>query len=226
MKRLAVMDMDGTLLEARTIDALCKEFGLMDELEAISSQAECLESYEVSGAIARLFSGLRASDLERAFDGIAVVHGAKEFIHFLGFNGFITAIITESYVFLASRLAERLDVERVWGNELEIVDGIVTGRIRMPLGWKKQRNCQRKSVCKLHAMCELAKEYSVGKKKTLAIGDSKSDLCMIENAAIRVAFRPKDPEIIKAADIIVYTDFFELMEKLKPFLETLDPKGG
>ena len=74
-------------------------------------------------------------------------------------------------------------------------------------------------------MRELAKEYSVGKKKTLAVGDSKSDLCMIENAAIGVAFRPKDPEIIKVADIIVYTDFFELIEKLKPFLEDFDPKG-
>jgi len=223
MRRLAVMDMDGTLLEVRTVDALCEEFGLMDELKAIDNQSGCLESYEISGAIARLFSGLRASDLGKVFDGIAVVDGAKEFIHFLGFNGFITAIITDSYVFLASRLAERLGVKRVWGNELEIVDGIVTGRVRMPLGWAKQRNCQRKSVCKLHAMHELAKEYSVGKKKTLAVGDSKSDLCVIENAAIGVAFRPKDPEIIKVADLIVYTDFFELIEKLKPFLEGFDP---
>lgn len=221
MKQLAVMDMDGTLLEARTVDVLCGELGLTDELKRIDRQARCVEHYRVSKAIARLFSGLRAAELERAFDRIAVTNGAKEFVQFLKSNGFITAIITDSYTFLASRLVERLGVERVWGNELEIVEGIVTGRVRMPLGWEKQRNCQRKSVCKLHAMYELGNEYSIGKNETLAIGDSKSDSCMIENAAIGVAFRPKDPEIIKVADIIVYTDFFELMEKLKPLLERL-----
>lgn len=223
MKRLAVMDMDGTLLEARTVDVLCEEFGLVDELEDIDRQADCLESYEVSEAIARLFSGLRASELGRAFDGIAVVNGAREFIHFLKSNGFMTAIITDSYVFLASRLAERLSVERVWGNELEIVDGTVTGRMRMPLGWEKLTGCQKKSVCKLHAMYELAKEYSVERSETLAVGDSKSDLCMVENAAIGVAFRPKDQEIIKVVDIVVYTDFFKLIERLKPFLESPRP---
>ena len=221
MKRLAVMDMDGTLLEARTVDVLCGQLGLMDELKRIDSQAGCFESYKMSKAIARLFSGSRATELERAFDSIVVVNGAKEFIQFLKCNRFITAIVTDSYVFLALRLAERVGIERVLGNELEIVEGIVTGRVRMPLGWEKQRNCQRKSVCKLHAMYELGNEYSIGKNETLAIGDSKSDSCMIENAAIGVAFRPKDPEIIKVADIIVYTDFFELIEKLKTFLERL-----
>lgn len=219
MKRLAVMDMDGTLLEDRTVNVLCEEFGLMSELENIDRRAECLDSYEVSEAVARLFSGLRAEELERVFDGMAVVDGAKEFVRFIKSNGFITAIVTDSYVFLASRLAEKLGVESVRGNELEIVDGIVTGRIRMPLGWEKLVGCQKKSVCKLHAMYELAREYSAERSETLAVGDSKSDLCMIENAAIGVAFRPKDPEIIKVADIVVYTDFFELIRRLKSFLE-------
>ena len=219
MRALAVLDMDGTLLESRSIDVLCQKFGLETKLGEIDRRSELLDGYEVSEAIAQLFAGMRTSDLEMAFDSIKVVKGAKELIGFLKKRKFLTAIVTDSYTFLASRLAEKLVVDIVWGNKLEILDGVITGRIIMPLGWERQKKCQKKAVCKLHAMYKLAQKNQVGMGKTLAIGDSKSDFCMIERAAIGVAFRPKDPEIVKIADLVVYKDFFELMDKLKPFLD-------
>jgi phosphoserine phosphatase len=219
VKALAVLDMDGTLLESRSIDVLCQKFGLETKLGEIDSRDDFLEDYKVSEAIAQLFAGMRASDLEKVFDGISIVNGAKEFIDFLRERNFLTAIVTDSYTFLASRLAEKLGINIVWGNKLEIVDGTITGRILMPLGWQKQKNCQKKAVCKLYAMYKLAQKNDVGMDKTLAIGDSKSDFCMIERAAIGVAFRPKDPEIAKIADLVIYEDFFELVYKLKPFLD-------
>jgi phosphoserine phosphatase len=216
---LATLDMDGTLLKSRSIDVLCRKFGLETKLGEIDKRSDRLEGYKVSEVIAKLFGGMKASDLEKAFDSIKLVNGAKEFIDFLRKKRFSTAIVTDSYTFLASRLAEKLGIDLVWGNKLEIVDGIITGRIIMPLGWEKQKKCQKKAVCKLHAMCKLAQKSEVGMDKTLAIGDSKSDFCMIERAAIGVAFRPKDPEIVKIADLVVKEDFFELMDKLKPFLD-------
>jgi phosphoserine phosphatase len=219
VRALATLDMDGTLLESRSIDVLCQKFGLERELGEIDRRSDLLEGYRVSEIIAQLFGGMKASDLERAFDSINLVNGAKEFIVFLRKKRFLAAIVTDSYTFLASRLAEKLGIDLVWGNKLEIVDGIITGRIIMPLGWEKRKKCQKKAVCKLHAMCKLAQKSEVGMDKTLAIGDSKSDFCMIERAAIGVAFRPKDPEIAKTADLVVYEDFFELVDKLKPFLD-------
>ena len=219
VRALATLDMDGTLLESRSIDVLCRKFGLETELGEIDRRSDLPEGYKVSEIVAQLFGGMKASDLERAFDSIKVVNGAKEFIYFLRKKKFLTAIVTDSYTFLASRLAEKLVVDIVWGNKLEIVDGVITGRITMPLGWEKQKKCQKKAVCKLHAMYKLAQKNQVGMDKTLAIGDSKSDFCIIERAAIGVAFRPKDFAIIKIADLVVYEDFFELMDKLKPFLD-------
>jgi len=220
------LDMDGTLLESRSIDVLCRKFGLETKLAEIDRRSDLLEGYKVSEIVAQLFGGMKASDLERAFDSIEVVNGAKEFISFLRRKKFLTAIVTDSYTFLASRLAEKLGVDLVWGNKLEIVDGIITGRISMPLGWEKQKKCQKKAVCKLHAMCKIAQKSEVGMDKTLAIGDSKSDFCMIERAAIGVAFRPKDPEIVKIADLAVYGDFFELVDNLKPFLDRLQKSSS
>ncbi len=218
-KALAVLDMDGTLLNSRSIDILCQRFGLQTQLREIDGRSNSLEDYKVSEAIAQLFTGMKASDLERAFDSINVVHGANEFIDFLKERKFLTAIITDSYTFLASRLAEKLGIDIVLGNKMEIVGGAITGRITMPLGWKKQKNCQKKAVCKLNAMYEIAQKHEIRMDKTLAIGDSKGDFCMIERAALGVAFRPKDSEIVKIADLVVDGDFFELVDKLKAFLD-------
>ena len=218
-KALAVLDMDGTLLNSRSIDILCRRFGLQTQLREIDKRSDFLEDYKVSEAIARLFTGMKASNLERVFDSISVVQGANEFIDFLKERKFLTAIVTDSYTFLALRLAEKLNIDIVTGNKMEIIGGVITGRIEMPLGWKKQEDCQKKAVCKLNAMYEIAQKHKIGMAKTLAIGDSKGDFCMIERAALGVAFRPKDSKITKIADLVVYGDFFELVAQLKPFLD-------
>jgi phosphoserine phosphatase len=222
MKWLAVLDMDGTLLEHRTVDVLCERLGLSTNLAEIDRISKNLQAYEVSLKIAKLFSGFSAAKLEEIFDTIPVVKGAKDFVNFLESREFVTAIVTDSYEFLASRLAKKLGVDIVRGNKLEILNGIVTGKIIMPMGWEKEKqpNCQRKSVCKLHVMNELLNKYSIKNNRTLAVGDSKSDLCIIQKAKIGVAFRPKDEDIVNVADIVAQSDFYELIGKLKTFLES------
>lgn len=219
MSWLAVLDMDGTLLERRTVDVLCEDLGFSERLEEVDGKFVYMEAHEVSARIARLFSGVKASRMEEIFDTMALVKGAKEFVDFLKSKDFVTAIVTDSYDFLASRLARRLDIDAVKGNELELANGIVTGRIIMPLGWKKekQENCQKKAVCKLRAMNDLIKEYSIRENRTVAIGDTRSDLCIIQKARVGIAFRPRDDSIIKVADVAIRTDFCDLIEWLKTF---------
>lgn len=221
MSWLAVLDMDGTLLEQRTIDVLCEKLGLRKSLEAIDQTSKAMECHEVSSEIARFFSGLKASTLETIFDTISLVKGASKFIAFLNSRGFISSIVTDSYTFLASRVAHRLGIDAVRGNQLEIIDHVITGRINTPLGWEKFNvpNCQRKAVCKLHAMTELVNHYSISDNHTLAIGDSHSDACMVRKARIGVAFRPKDTVIVEAADVVIQTDFLDLQRWLEHFLD-------
>lgn len=221
MSWLAVLDMDGTLLEQRSVDVLCEKLGLMKELESIDQLSTEIEGYKVSSKIAQLFSGFQASTLETIVDTIPFVQGALKFIAFLKSRGFISSIVTDSYTLLASRVAHRLDIDAVRGNKLEIVDNVITGKIKSPLGWEKfdVPNCQRKAVCKLHAMTELANLYAISDDHTLAIGDSRSDTCMVREARIGVAFRPKDDFIVEAADVVIHTDFLDLQRWLEHFLD-------
>jgi HAD superfamily phosphoserine phosphatase-like hydrolase len=224
MRWLAVLDMDGTILERRTVDVLCEKLGLTERLKEIDRKSKCMEAYEVSARIAKLFSGVKASKMEDIFDTIALVRGAREFVHFLKSRKFVTAIVTDSYVFLTSRLACKLGIDAVRGNELEFINGVVTGKVTMPLGWEEeeQENCQRKAVCKLHAMNNLIRKYSIQDNKTLAVGDSHNDFCIIQKARVGVAFRPKDESIVKVAEVVVRTDFYDLIEWLKDFLDRLN----
>lgn len=222
MKWLTILDMDGTILEHRTVDVLCEKLGLVGRLKEIDRLSESLKAYEITARIAKLFSGIKSSQMEENFDAIPIVNGAKEFIGFLKQREFVTAIVTDSYVFLASRLAQKLGIDAVRGNELEFVNGVATGNVVMPLGWEneKQEHCQMKAVCKLHAMNDLVKEYLIKDNRTLAVGDSQSDLCIIQKARIGVAFRPKDESVVKVADAVIRTDFHELTGWLKAFLDT------
>jgi len=224
MRWLAILDMDGTLLERRTVDVLCEKLGLTERLMEIDRKSKSMDAYEVSAEIAELFTGIEASKLETIFDTITHVKGAKDFINYLKSRDFVTAIVTDSYVFLASKLAQKLDIDAVKGNMLELVNGILTGKITMPLGWEeeKQKNCQRKAVCKLHAMNNLMKLYQIQDNKTLAVGDSQSDFCVIKKARVGIAFRPKDKSIIRASDAVIRTDFHDLIEWLKDFLYNFD----
>jgi HAD superfamily phosphoserine phosphatase-like hydrolase len=225
MKWLAVLDMDGTLLERRTVDVLCEKLGLVEELKEIDRKSEHIEAHEVSERIAKLFSGVKASAMERIFDTISLVKGAEEFVAFLKSRSFVTAIVTDSYAFLASRLAHRLGIDSVRGTKLEIIKGVVTGKIATPLGWEeeKQEKCQRTAICKIHAMNSLMEEFSIQSDRTLAVGDSVNDICVIQKARIGVAFRPKDELVTKAADIVVQTDFYALTERLKEVLDKAGP---
>lgn len=224
MRGLAVLDMDGTILERRTVDVLCEKLGLTERLREIDRKSKSMEACEVSARIAKLFSGVEASKMEQVFDTIALVGGAREFVDFLKSREFVTAIVTDSYVFLASRLARKLDIDAVRGNKLELVNGVVTGKVTMLLGWEEENreNCRRKAVCKLHVMNDLVREYSIQDNKTLAVGDSQNDFCIIQKARVGVAFRPKNELIIKVANVVVRTDFYDLINRLKTFLDGLN----
>ena len=222
MMSLAVLDMDGTLLKRRTVDVLCKNLGLNERLREIDKESKSLEDCEISAKIANLFSGVKASRMEEIFDKIQLVEGAEEFVDFLKSKDFVTAIITDSYVFLASRLARKVGIDVARGNELESVHGIVTGRIIKPLGSKEKRQKKhlKTAFSKLRAMNDLVKEFSIQGNRTLVVGDTQSDSLAIQKARVGIAFRPKDESITKVADIVIRTDFYDLINSLKPFLES------
>lgn len=210
MKGLALLDMDGTLLSERTIDVLCEKFGKADELKEIDERAPGMLAFEVTQEIVRLFSGINRGEMERAFGSIALNPGVEDFLSFLTKRGFRPVIVTVSYRFLADQLAKRLNIDLVYGNDVEFHDETFTGKLLMRYPCMKIPNCRQHSLCKLRVLLELKKAFG---GTLLAVGDSEADVCMVQGADIGVAYRPRSEALREVAKVTV-SSFKELIESL------------
>ena len=111
-------------------------------------------------------------------------------------------IITDSYSIAAKTLANNYDLDFYTANDLMANNGLVTGEVCMPLGWDKINCFCKNSVCKRYHLETYANKYGVNIKGTVAIGDTRGDLCMVTHAGIGIAFMPKDDYINKCKYII------------------------
>ncbi len=203
-KKLAAFDMDGTLIQGRLVYTLADSFGLSAKVKAI--QASSLVGHEQTKAIAAIFTGLTKKDIETAIQSIPLVRNCELTISKLRDMGYKIGIISDSYTIAANSVANRLQLDFVAANELELEvtdnnnnnNSRITGKVSMPLGWDKIGCFCKISVCKRYHLEKFASKFEIPIENTLAVGDTKSDVCMIRRAGTGIAFMPKDPEISKA----------------------------
>ena len=199
--KLAAFDMDGTLIQGRLVFALADRFDLSCKVRDIQSSG--MQGYEQTRAIAALFAGLAEKDLEAAIESIPLTRNCETAIGMLKERGYRIGIITDSYTAAAKFVADKLQLDFVAANDLQIANGKITGKVEMPLGWETVGCFCRISVCKRYHLEKYARKYGVSTENTMAVGDTKSDACMIKRAGVGVVFMPKDEEIAKASQRIV-----------------------
>jgi phosphoserine phosphatase len=212
LTKLAAFDMDGTLIQGRLVFALADRFGLSDEVNNIQS-CTSIAGHEQTKAIAALFTGLTKEDVESAIASIPFTMNCEHTIAILKDKGYKIGIISDSYTIAAGFVADMLHLDFVAANKLEILNGKITGRVEMPLGWDMIDCFCKISVCKRYHLEKIAYGFGVPIENTLAVGDTKSDICMIQRAGVGIAFMPKDKEIKKATNKIVSdSDLLKILE--------------
>lgn len=208
---VAAFDMDGTLTQGRLVFALADRFGLAEKIREI--QASKMEGHLQTKAIAALFSGITKIDLERAVESIPLTKNCEHTIALLKEKKCKVGIISDSYTVAAEMLMTKLGMDFVAANRLEILDGRLTGRVDMPLGWEKIGCFCKISVCKRYHLEAQARRFGVPIERTMAVGDTKSDICMVQRAGVGVSFMPKDDMIAKASNNVVQVpDMLRVLE--------------
>lgn len=211
MPRLAAFDMDGTLIQGRLVFALADRFDLSSKVRAVQTSGST--GHEQTKAIAALFAGLTRKDVEDSIESIPLTKNCEQTMAALRDRGYSIGIISDSYTLAASAVAKRLQLDFIAANELEIENNRITGRVGMPLGWDRIGCYCKLSVCKRYHLENFANQYDVPIENTLAVGDTRSDICMIQRAGAGVAFVPKDKEIAKATDkIVTESDLLKVLE--------------
>ena len=200
--RLVVFDMDGTLLADRLIFVLADKFGFRKKLETIIEGSG--PEYEKTGRIASLLAGITEQQFYHVLGLIPLSAGAEAVVRQLKHQGYVLAIISDSYTLATEWLKEELGFDYTIANELSLENGRISGKIKMPLGWgKAEEQCLKHSVCKLTALVHLSQKTGIPLERCVAIGDNLSDVCMLEKAGLGVAFNPKHPKLEKVADIVI-----------------------
>lgn len=200
MKGIVALDMDGTVLNGRTVFALARIKNVIEQVKGI--MASNILGYQKTEQIARLWKGLSKEDILSAADSIELNYGAIELVDKLKANGYIVGIISDSYTLVTEHIASKLGgLHFTYANKLLFDDNIANGKVHMPLGWEKIGCDCKISVCKRYhlekAMDIFNLDYSV------AVGDTDADICMIKRADVGIAFDPKDERVKSIARYVI-----------------------
>jgi phosphoserine phosphatase len=183
-RRLVCFDMDSTLIETEVIDELAKAAGVGSQVIAITERAmrgelDFTQSFKERVA---LLKGLPDSVLKDIADKLPLTEGAENLISTLKVLGYKTAILSGGFNYFGRVLQERLGIDYVYANELEIAHGKITGNV---VG--QVVDGERKAVL----LQALAKKEGITLDQVIAVGDGANDLPMLGLAGLGIAFRAK-----------------------------------
>jgi phosphoserine phosphatase len=192
--KLVAMDMDSTLITIECIDEIADMQGLKPQVAAITEAAMRGELDFAASLKQRvaLLEGLDASALQRVYDErLKLSPGAETMLAAVQKAGLKTLLVSGGFTFFTARLKERLGLDYTHANELEIVDGKLTGRVLGGIvdAEEKQRTVER--VCA---------QMGITPSQAIVMGDGANDLKMMGIAGLSVAFRAK-PVVRSQADV-------------------------
>jgi phosphoserine phosphatase len=199
--RLVVMDVDSTLVQGEVIEMLAEHAGRLAEVTQVTEAAMRGElDFERSlRERVSLLEGLDASVLDTVYDSISLTPGARTMVRTLKRLGYRFAIVSGGFTAVTDRIAADLGIDFSAANELEVVDGRLTGDI---VGKVIDR------AGKADALRRFAEEAGVSVAATVAIGDGANDLDMLSAAGLGIAFNAK-PVVQRAADTAVNVPYLD-----------------
>lgn len=183
-KKLVVLDVDSTLIRQEVIELLAAHVGREAEVAAVTERAMRGEIDFAASLRERVavLEGLPASAIDDVAAAVRLSPGAKVLVQTLLREGHAVAAVSGGFNQVLDPLAARLELTRAAANELEIRDGVLTGRVA-------GRIVDR--AVKAELMGQWAQELGVAPEDVMAVGDGANDIDMARAAGLSVAYRAK-----------------------------------
>ncbi len=181
---LVVIDVDSTLIQDEVVDLLGELAGVGAAVSAITLAAMNGELDFVQALQARvsLLAGAPATLLDQVREMVTLTPGARTLCRTLNRLGYRIVLVSGGFTNVIEPIAEELGVSAFRANTLEVIDGVITGKLLGPI---VDREAKRQ------ALIDFSKEFNIPNRRTIAIGDGANDIDMISEAGLGVAFNAK-----------------------------------
>ncbi|RKT83137.1 phosphoserine phosphatase [Saccharopolyspora antimicrobica] len=221
-KRLVVFDVDSTLIQGEVIEMLAARAGCEDQVREVTERAmrgelDFAESLRQRVAV---LEGLPASVLDDVAAELELTAGARTTIRTLRRLGFHTGVVSGGFTQIIDQLVDELGLDFSAANELEVVDGKLTGRV---IGEIVDR------AGKAKALRRFAESFGVPAAQCVAVGDGANDIDMLSAAGLGVAFNAK-PALREVADTALSHPFLDavlfVLGVTRAEIESADAEDG
>ncbi|MFM1994342.1 MAG: phosphoserine phosphatase SerB [Actinomycetota bacterium] len=204
---LVVFDVDSTLINEEAIEVLAEESGVRNEVAQITAAAmrgemDFSESLKLRVA---MLAGIPESKLEQVRNRLTLTFGAIELISAIHAQGGVAAAVSGGFNQLLEPIRSSLKLDFVKANDLEIVDGKLSGKVLEPIV---------DGSAKAEFLLSLQLELGLEREKTVAVGDGANDVKMIQQAGLGIAFCAKPALQEHAAVSIEKRDLAEIINLL------------
>ncbi len=202
-KRLVVFDVDSTLVQGEVIEMLAEHAGCGAQVAEVTEAAMRgeLEFEEALHARVALLAGLPATILDDVAARLELTPGARTTIRTLKRLGYTCGVVSGGFSRVVQPLADELGLDFSIANNLEVVDGVVTGRVLGPIVDR---------AAKAAALRQAAEEFGVPLAQCVAVGDGANDIDMLSTAGLGVAFNAK-PALREVADTAITHPFLDVV---------------
>ncbi|MGB9700201.1 MAG: HAD family hydrolase [Thermodesulfobacteriota bacterium] len=212
--KLALFDLDGTLTKERSAwEFIHRRLGVWE------GQAEKYQAAFLKGEIsytkfcqldAAIWKGMAVSQIEKILQEIPLQDGVEELLAYLRSKRVKLGIISSGLSLLANYLKKKYGMDYAVANELEIVDGRLTGGIKINVYYDRKKEWVEEAM----------RNFLVKREEIMAVGDSHGDIDMLQMAGLPIAFNSSSRTLAEIAKIYVESsDLRDLIPHLKCFLE-------
>ncbi|KAK9368686.1 HAD-like domain-containing protein [Lipomyces kononenkoae] len=185
-KKLAVFDMDSTLIQQEVIDMIAAYADVEEQVSSITSLAMngLIDFNESLRRRASLLEGVPSNVFESLKSQIRLTPGAYELCKVLKKDGYKLAVLSGGFIPLANWIKEKLGLDYAFANQLEVSeDGTaLTGKVLGDIV-----NAERKAELLRH----ISEMGNIELGASMAVGDGANDLKMMHTAGYGIAFNAK-----------------------------------
>ncbi|KAL8720968.1 MAG: hypothetical protein Q9225_002250 [Loekoesia sp. 1 TL-2023] len=192
--RLAVFDMDSTLINEEVIDELARSIGITSAVSAITARAMNgeIEFEQSLRERLRLLKGVKADVWEDLKKSVTIAAGAKELVTYLRGRGVITVVVSGGFAPMALWLKDQLGLDHAFANHLIVFPSNAAYPYPHLSGDLSPEYPIVTPEYKRQVLESMAQEHSIPLSETLVVGDGSNDLLMLGAAGLGIAWRAKE----------------------------------